>query len=249
MTHHEPPSSAAVVHPPRQLLYRGRPAAQRVVSRRYDVRLHGTDQVPAVGPVIFVANHIGVLDGPLLALFAPRPVHALTKIEMFRGRTGQLLRRTGQIPIDRFAADPRAVRTALRVLRDGRVVGVFPEGTRGDGELHRFHHGAAYLALVTGAAVVPVIILGSREPGGGIDSTPTRGSRIDLVFGRPVTIDAQPWPRSKGMVREASMLLRGRLLETLDEARELTGRDLPGPLPAGQTEDDPATGLVDEEPR
>ncbi len=249
MNHHEPPSSAAVVHPPRLMLHRLRPSAQRVLRRRYDVRVHGTDRVPAQGPVIFAANHISVLDGPLLAVFAPRPVHALTKNEMFRGRMGRFLRRSGQIPVDRFAADAHAIRTALRVLRDGGAVGVFPEGTRGDGELHRFHHGAAYLALVSGAPVVPAIFLGSRDPGGGIDSTPTRGARIDVVFGPSVTLDAQPWPRSQGMVRDASMLLRERLLETLDEAREITGRDLPGPLPAGQTEDDPATGLVDEEPR
>lgn len=249
MSHHEPPSSATVLHPPRLMLHRLRPSALRVLRRRYDVRLHGTERVPAVGPVIFAANHIGVLDGPLLAVFAPRPVHALTKQEMFHGRTGRFLRRSGQIPLDRFGADPHAVRTALRVLRDGGVVGVFPEGTRGDGELHRFHHGAAYLALVSGAPVVPVIILGSREPGGGIDSVPVRGGRIDLVFGPPVMIDVRPWPRSKPMVRAASMLLRERLLETLEEARLRTGRDLPGPLPAGQSEDDPATGLVDEEPR
>lgn len=249
MSHHEPPSSATVVHPPRLMLHRLRPSARRVLRRRYDVRLHGAEQVPAVGPVIFAANHIGVLDGPLLAAFAPRPVHAWTKSEMFRGRTGRLLRRSGQIPLDRFAADPRAVRTALRVLRDGGAVGVFPEGARGDGELHRFHHGAAYLALVSGAPVVPVIILGSREPGGDLDSTPTRGARIDLVFGTPVPIEARPWPRSTGIVRAVSMLLRERLLETLDETRQRTGRDLPGPLPAGQTEDDPATGLVEEEPR
>jgi len=231
------------------MLHGLRPGAQRVLRVQYDVRVHGTDRVPGEGSVIFAANHIGALDGPLLAVFAPRPVHALTKNEMFRGRMGGFLRRSGQIPLDRFAADVQAIRTALRVLRDGGAVGVFPEGTRGDGELHRFHHGAAYLALVSGAPVVPVIFLGSREPGGGINSTPTRGGRIDLVFGPPVTLDARPWPRSKGMVRDASMLLRERLLETLDEARGLTGRDLPGPLPAGQTEDDPATGLVDEEPR
>ena len=249
MTHHDPPSSAHVAPPPTLMLRRLRPGARRLLQRRYDVRVHGTERVPASGPVIFAANHLGVLDGPLLAVFAPRPVHAWTKEEMFRGRTGRFLRGAGQIPLDRFTADPRAVRTALRVLRDGGAVGVFPEGTRGDGELHRFHHGAAYLALVSGAPVVPAILLGSREPGGGLDSTPTRGGRIDLVFGPDVTIDAQPWPRSKGMVRDASMLLRERLLETLDEARTSTGRDLPGPLPAGQEEDDPETGLVDEEPR
>jgi 1-acyl-sn-glycerol-3-phosphate acyltransferase len=249
VTHLDPPSSAGVLHPPRLMLHRLRPPARRYLLRRWDVRVHGAEVVPPTGPVVLAANHIGVLDGPLLAVFAPRPVHALTKHEMFRGRTGQVLHRSGQIPVDRYSPDPRAVRTALRVLRDGGVVGVFPEGTRGDGELHRFHHGAAYLALVSGAPVVPVVLLGSREPGGGINSLPARGARIDLVLGAPVRLGSRPWPRSPGMVRDASMLLRERLLETLDEARRTTGRELPGPLPAGQDEDDPATGLVDEGPR
>jgi 1-acyl-sn-glycerol-3-phosphate acyltransferase len=231
------------------MLHRLRPPARRYLLRRWDVRVHGAEVVPPTGPVVLAANHIGVLDGPLLAVFAPRPVHALTKHEMFRGRTGQVLHRSGQIPVDRYSPDPRAVRTALRVLRDGGVVGVFPEGTRGDGELHRFHHGAAYLALVSGAPVVPVVLLGSREPGGGINSLPARGARIDLVLGAPARLGSRPWPRTPGMVRDASMLLRERLLETLDEARRTTGRELPGPLPAGQDEDDPATGLVDEGPR
>lgn len=249
MSHHDRPSSSAVVHPPRAMLTRLRPTARAVFRRRWDVAVHCSERVPVAGPVILAANHIGVLDGPLLAIFSPRPVHALTKREMFEGRTGRFLRRSGQIPLDRFAADPRAVRTSLRVLRDGGVVGVFPEGTRGDGELRTFHHGAAYLALVSGAPVVPAVFLGSREPGGGIDSVPARGARIDLLFGEPVSPGAAPWPRTPGMVRDASMLLRERLAATLDEARRTTGRDLPGPLPAGQAEDDPATGLVDEGPR
>jgi 1-acyl-sn-glycerol-3-phosphate acyltransferase len=249
VTHLEPPSSAAVPHPPRAMLTRLRPSARAAMRRRWDVRVHFPERMPAAGPVVVAANHIGVLDGPLLAVFAPRPVHALTKQEMFRGRTGRFLHRSGQIPVDRYAADPRAVRTSLRVLRDGGVVGVFPEGTRGDGELHTFHHGAAYLALVSGAPVVPAVFLGSREPGGGISSVPARGGRIDLLLGEPVTPGARPWPRTPGMVRATSMLLRERLAATLDEARRTTGRDLPGPLPAGQAEDDPATGLVDEGPR
>ena len=217
-----------------------------MLLRRYRVRVHGTDRVPAVGPAILAANHVGLLDGPLLAVFSPRPVHALTKSELFRGRTGRFLTRAGQIPVDRYHPDPRAVRTCLRVLRDGGVVGVFPEGRRGDGELHRFHHGSAYLALVSGAPLVPAILLGTREPGGGIDSRPPRGSTLDIVFGEPLVVDPRPWPRTQGMVRGASALLRERLLQTLDDARTLTGRDLPGPLPAGDHEPDPDTGFVDQ---
>jgi len=243
--HHEPPSSTHVAHPSKALLRGARPVVRALVRSRYRIGVHHPDRVPATGPVVLVANHIGIIDGPLLAALSPRPVHALTKAEMFHGGTGRFLARAGQIPVDRFHPDPRAVRTSLRVLRDSGVVGVFPEGRRGDGELHRFHHGAAYLALVTGAPVVPAIMLGTREPGGDADSRPARGSDVHLTFGDPVWVEPQPWPRSTGMVRETSALLRERLLVVLDEARELTGCQLPGRLPPGQYEDDPDTGLVD----
>ena len=243
--HHERPASSGVAHPPKALLRAARPVARGLVRGRYRVSVHHPDRVPATGPVVLVANHIGIIDGPLLAVLSPRPVHALTKAEMFHGRTGRFLARAGQIPVDRFHPDPQAVRTSLRVLRDSGVVGVFPEGRRGDGELHRFHHGAAYLALVTGAPVVPAIFLGTRLPGGDADSRPPRGSELHVSFGDPVWVEPQPWPRTPGMVRQTSALLRERLHVTLDEARGLTGCDLPGPLPPGQYEDDPDTGLVD----
>ena len=78
---------------------------------------------------------LGFIDGPLLAILAPRPVHALTKREMFTGALGPFLRQSGQIPLWRETVDPVAVRTACGSLRDGGCVGVFPEGTRGAGEL------------------------------------------------------------------------------------------------------------------
>ena len=63
--------------------------------------------MPATGPVVMAANHVGWLDGPLLAICSPRPVHALTKQEMFAGALGAFLRAVGQIPLDRFHVDVR----------------------------------------------------------------------------------------------------------------------------------------------
>ena len=237
------PASSAE-HPPTRMLHGLRPAASWLVRRRWQVRLHHPERVAPHGGVILASNHVGVIDGPLLAIFSPRPVHALTKREMFDGRLGGFLRGAGQIPLDRFAADPAAIRACLRVVRDGGVAGIFPEGTRGDGELRRFHHGAAYLALVTGAPVVPVTMIGTRPPGGASGALPERRGGIDIVFGEPWRTTQQPWPRTREHVAATSVLLRGHMLSELDSALSQTRRSLPGPLPAGQSEDDPDTGLV-----
>ncbi len=232
-------------HPHTRVLRGLRPVSAWLIRRRYAVRVHGAGKVPATGGVILAANHVGIIDGPLLAVFSPRPVHALTKREMFEGRLGGFLHRAGQIPIDRFGADPGAVRASLRVIRDGGVVGIFPEGTRSSGRLDRFHHGAAYLALVTGAPVVPVTLIGTRAPADGTSALPTPGTALDLVFGAPWQIAPQPWPRTREQVGATSTLLREHMLSELDGALSQTRRSLSGPLPAGQSEDDPGTGLVE----
>lgn len=228
--HLERPRSDAVRHPTRWLLRGARPTARWIIRRRYDVRVHHAERFPRRGPAVVVGNHIGVIDGPLMAIFAPRPVHALTKIEMYQGRLGGFLTLAGQIPLDRFRTDPHAIRLSLRVLREGGTVGVFPEGTRGNGELERFQRGAAYLAMVTGAPVVPLTFIGSREPGGHTNSLPPRRARIDIVVGHPMPVDAVPWPRPSANVSAVSEDLHQRMLTGLKEALAETGRSLPGPL-------------------
>jgi 1-acyl-sn-glycerol-3-phosphate acyltransferase len=171
------------------------------------------------------------MDGPLITVVAPRPVHFLTKKEMFEGHIGTGLRLVGQIPLARTQFDATAVKGCVRVLRDGGVVGIFPEGTRGDGELHTFHAGTAYLALVTGAPIVPVAVFGTRPPGGHTDSVPGRGARLDLVYGASIRLAQQPWPRRQDEVRRTSQMLRNRFRDHLVQAKALTGLSLPGPIP------------------
>lgn len=240
------PRSDRTRRPARYLLVPLRPIARWLFRRRYDVQVHLASPVPASGSVIFASNHVGVIDGPLLAIFAPRPVHVLTKVEMFRGFLGRFLLASGQVPLDRFRTDPAAVKSCVRALRDGGTVGIYPEGSRGTGDFQRFHRGAAYLALVSGAPVVPVITLGSREPGGTSGSLPHKGATIDMVFGEPFVVDAVPWPRTREQVEKYSLLLREHMLVQLDQARALTGRELPGPLPATEAETDPDTGVTDQ---
>lgn len=231
------PRSDRVRAPSRWLLVRARPLTASLFRRRYDVRVLHPERFPASGPVVVAGNHVGLIDGPLMSIFAPRPVHALTKREMFKGPLGWFLRRAGQIRLDRQHADPSAVRTALKVLRAGHAVGVFPEGTRGQGNFETFHSGAAYLALVSGAPVVPLTFLGTREKGGTSGSLPAKGARIDIVVGHPMAVDAVPWPRTRDHVRLTSAALRAHLRSGLADALDETGRTLPGPLPQGDRDE------------
>ena len=229
--HWDIPRTHHAVHPPHRVIRALRPLGRAAFRRRYEIHVHGEEHIPRTGPCVISSNHLGLLDGPLLAAFAPRPVHALTKKEMFEGRTGFALRALGQIPLSRYDVDPAAIKDCLKVLRDGGVVGIYPEGTRGDGELRHFHTGVAYLGLATGAPIVPLVMFGTREPGGHMDSVPPKGARFDFVYGPPVYLEQQPWPRTQSEVRRTASELRNRFARHVVEAKVLTGRELPGPLP------------------
>ena len=226
----ELPSTTGVRGPRTALLTRGRPAAQRLVRAWWHLEVYGAEHVPTSGPVVMAANHVGWLDGPLLAICAPRPVHALTKREMFSGPMAPFLLAAGQIPLDRWAVDVRAIRTSVQTLREGQVVGVFPEGARGAGEMTSPRSGAAYLALVTGAPVVPVSFLGTRPRGGHDGALPARGSRLAMTFGQPVAVPATPWPRTQKKIANTAADVTAAIIETMKEAERRTGMTLPGPL-------------------
>ncbi len=199
----------------------------RAILRMFDVHVTGAEHVPSSGPVILASNHMGYADGPLLFTVAPRPVHALVKREMFDGRTGRLLRQMGQIPVYREAMDPLAVKRCLRMLADDAVIAIYPEGNRGLGDVAQTKPGAAYLALVTGAPVVPVASLGTRDDGAGTSSLPKRGARLDAVFGAPVRYSPIPWPRTRQRVAEVQAEIQELLATHVRLACDMTGQRFP----------------------
>lgn len=141
---------------------RRRQAAARLLARglgRIDVA--GVENIPSGGAVVLAVNHRDFLDGPLLFGFVPRPVNFLVKVEAYTPRATPFLRTTGQIPVVRTRPDVACVRFVLRLLRGGGVVGVFPEGTRGDGLVRSARPGVGYFALRTGAKVIPVACHGT----------------------------------------------------------------------------------------
>lgn len=210
-----------------------RAVAGRAFVRRWDVHERGQNRVPIDGPVIVAGNHIGWADGPTLVASCPRKLHMLTKEEEFAGKYRHLLRSIGQIKVSRNRVDAGALRRAAASLESGQAVGIFPEGVRGDGEFRTIKGGVAWLALVSGAPVVPLAIFGTRERGEGADYRPAEGARIDLVYGRPIQLDRQPWPRDRFDLDEATEKIHSHLREHLARAKASARRDLPGPMPAG----------------
>ncbi|WP_405058966.1 1-acyl-sn-glycerol-3-phosphate acyltransferase [Kribbella sp. NBC_01505] len=205
-----------------------RAVAGRYFARRYDLRVHHEELFPRTGPVLMTPNHLSLLDGPLLGAIAPRMLHQLAKIEAFGGLQGWFLRRVGQIAIERTSYDPRAIRQSIRVLRDGRVLNIYPEGTRGAGDFGRIHLGTAYLAMVTGAPILPVALLGTRLPGGDIEGFPPAGSRVDVVYGEPFTVDRVSFPRRHSDVRAVADQIGDMLRAHIKAAVAATGHPLPG---------------------
>lgn len=216
---------------PEKMLGRLRRYASVWLDRNWTIRTHGESNVPSHGPVILAANHIGWLDGPVLILKAPRPAHALVKRELFVGKTGRFLNATAQIPVNRVGTDVGALRTAAETLLAGQVVIIYPEGRRGAGEVKTIKGGVAWLALVSGAPVVPVAIFGTRPPGAGKEVRPEKGAAIDVVYGEPVTFPKTPWPRTTDEIASTTGQIVEHLREHVAAAKELTGSELPGPLP------------------
>ena len=195
----------------------------------WHVHLHGAKHVPAAGPVILASNHIGLLDGPVLVSMTRRLTFAVAKHELFNGVLGRFLSHVGQISLNRRQVDTRAISRAVQVLRAGKVLAVFPEGVRGGGDVAWARGGAAYLAMVTGAPIVPVALLGTREPGQTKNQVPRRGTSIHVIYGEPFTVPRSPWPRRKDMVTEWTAVVRDRLAAHVVTAQEQTGLPLPGP--------------------
>jgi 1-acyl-sn-glycerol-3-phosphate acyltransferase len=199
---------------------RGRRIGKVLFSSLYRCRVLDADKVPATGPVLLASNHTNILDGPLVVGMSPRPVHFLVKTELFHGPVGWVLDRCGQIAIDRSHADRRALQQGLAVLARGGVLGVFPEGARGLGDVAAVHAGITWLALASGAPVVPIACLGTRSPGAGINRPPAPRHRVAVVFGDPVQITAEPGlPRREVHRRETERLRQLLAAHVLDSAR------------------------------
>lgn len=201
----------------------------RLVSRAWRVRVTGSHLVPTHGPVILAANHTAFLDVLVLSGHAPRPVRMLVDAATLQPPFGAAVLAAGHLPYGE-GPDRAALRLAQVELEAGGIVGIFPEGRRGDGAVRHVHHDVAYLAAVTGAPVVPVALLGTRPLGGAVDALPRLRDRIDVVFGEPIDIRVDGDQHRRAVLARSGERVRQVLADHVRTACQRTGQTLPGPI-------------------
>jgi len=181
----------------------------------YRLHIRHRERIPTAGPVVVVANHSAMVDGPLLYGLLGRRTSFLIKQEMFRGPLGWLLPRIGQLPVRRGEADRTTLLTAVRLLRQGGMVVVFPEGTRGPGDVATAQQGAAWLARSGEARLLPVAIRGTRRPPG---SSRRFRPRVDVLVGEPFAVLPG---RGRATLVATTNEMRDRMLALVNEVDEI----------------------------
>lgn len=153
-----------------------------LTSTLFAVRVKGEANVPASGPLVVAANHRSYLDPPLLGTWFPRTVQFMAKKELFSIPVlGWLIRQWHAFPVDRERGDIGAFRAALHILRDGGVVGIFPEGTRNLAGEAKARGGAVLLAASAGCPVVPVALVNTQ-----FAVRRLRSSKVEVRIGEPM---------------------------------------------------------------
>ena len=196
-----------------------KPIAVALMRLLFRVEGRGSEHVPAEGPVLIVANHSSVLDPPLVGGMCPRQLTFLANAELFRvPGLGGLIRRLGAQPLRREGADPSALRTAQRVLAEGKALLVFPEGTRGEeGTLREAKPGAALLAVQSGATVVPAYVRGSGRAWPRGRRLP-RPAKVVVTFGAPLRFQRASGADRRAQYETASRQMMAAIAELRDRA-------------------------------
>ncbi|MFJ1653062.1 lysophospholipid acyltransferase family protein [Streptomyces sp. NPDC088337] len=190
-------------------------------------QVEGAERIPGDGPVILAGNHLTFIDSMILPLVCNRQVCFIGKDEYVTGKgfKGRLMAwfftGVGMIPVDRDGGrgGVAALMTGRRVLEEGRMFGIYPEGTRSpDGRLYRGRTGIARLTLMTGAPVVPFAMIGTDklQPGG---TGLPRPGRVTVRFGEPMEFS-----RYEGMDRDR-YVLRAVTDSVMAEVMRLSGQE------------------------
>lgn len=192
----------------------------------YRIRAEGLENVPKKGPAILAANHLSFLDSFFIPLVVKRrKVTYLAKADYFKTwKTSWFFKSAGQISCERGGGDKsqQSLEIALDVLKDGNLLGIYPEGTRSpDGYLYRGRTGVARLALAAGVPVIPVGLVGTEKVMPKDAKIPRLWGRtkVKVRFGKPIDIS-----RYAGKEKDR-FVLRSLTDEIVFEIMELSGQE------------------------
>lgn len=136
-----------------------------IVFLLYRPKVEGLENFPESGKTIVYSNHISVLDPVIIGCILPRKIHFMAKVELFKNPLFSfILKKLGAFPVKRGTADISAIKNSLQVLKEGKVFGIFPEGTRSrQGGIQHFSHGIASIAHRSKAKIIPIAIKGQYK--------------------------------------------------------------------------------------
>ncbi|MBP1933477.1 lysophospholipid acyltransferase family protein [Ammoniphilus resinae] len=176
----------------------------------YRWEIIGLENVPLQGGVILCSNHKNNLDPPFIASPIQRQVHFMAKEELFKIPViSYLVKQFGAYPVKRGMSDKGALKKSLQILKEGKVLGIFPEGTRSkDGKLGKPYPGAALFALKSEAAVIPTAVIGDWK----------MFQSMRVVYGKPINMtELRQQKVTSALTEEASGKIMKEIQQLIDE--------------------------------
>lgn len=155
-------------------------SARLLLSLVYRIEIRGKEYIPKEGRGVVSSNHFSLMDPIVIAALLPRKINYMGKEELFSNRLfASILNKLGVFPVKRGGADIGAVKTALKILNNGGIFGIFPEGTRSkQGKILKAKPGLAMVAIKTQSPIIPVAITGNYKP----------FSKIKIIIGKPIDL-------------------------------------------------------------
>ena len=179
------------------------------VAILYRMRVFDRENVPKNGPVLILCNHQSFLDPMFSHSWVWRPFFFLARETLFRGLFGVLIRSVYAVPIHQGKADLAAVKTIINLLKQGKPVCIYPEGSRTfDGRIADLRPGFCLIVRRTGAPIVPVVIDGAFECWPRTRKYPRLTGRVAVVYGKPIMADHVKQMGDEEFAREFTQLLR-----------------------------------------
>lgn len=187
----------------------------------FDAKVTGAEHVPPTGGLIVASNHVSYWDPPILGTWFPRTIHFMAKRELFEmWPLGPIVTAVHAFPVDRDSADIGAIRHALRVLKNGEVVGIFPQGRRSqDGDVQA-RNGAVLLAATAKCPVVPVALVGTN-----LASRRLRASHVEVRIGEPLRFQGTERKPTKSEIGGWTQHLAAAIADLMERDADSKGSD------------------------